>query len=152
MAENIFSYWQKYLNDFSNEPVVSFMTLWMCYNSYYNKFHNQTERQRACELSKNKNAIKIYEEHKIEILKLFMNIPYKNYSVRTFVENLSNRYNAEYNENKCDLKDFLNVVYQIRCNLLHGQKNPSNDIDMSLVKWAYSSLYQILHKFNNRLF
>ena len=153
---NTFSKWKAYFADkhynFDNEPITAFMTLWMCFNGYYNRFHKDTERMRVCELATNKKAQWVYNCYKDEILKSFSVIPYKDEKIRTFVANTSSRFNAEYNENKCSLKDFLNAVYQIRCNLFHGQKCPFIDADVKLVKWAYENLYKILHNFNNELF
>ena len=43
------------------------------------------------------------------------------------------------------------VIYQIRCNLLHGSKLPDgskeilSDNDIALIEWAYDTLYELIN-------
>ena len=153
---SVFSNWKNYCElkgcCFENEPVMAFIMLWMCYNQYYNRYHKKYERERACELSKNRQMQNIYQGHKLKILQEFSKIPYGT-ETRKFVQNPLNGKAAMFNEEKWSLKDFLNVVYQIRCNLFHGEKTPySNDTDVTLIKWAYDNLYLLLHEYKRDLF
>lgn len=42
--------------------------------------------------------------------------------------------------------DYIDCIYQVRCNLFHGDKTPSNDNDLNLVKSAYVSLEALIKK------
>lgn len=42
------------------------------------------------------------------------------------------------------LDEYLSCVYQIRCNIFHGNKKPNDDNDLNLVKPAYKSLRTFL--------
>lgn len=153
---NTFNNWKRYFGNknlsFDREPIIAFITLWMSYNSYYNQFSGR-ELTKSCKLSANSKAQKIYALYKDAILDSFSKIPHKDDSIRLFVEsNLSDKPPVKFDKKHCKLKNFLSVVYQIRCNLFHGQKSPYIDSDEMLVKWAYENLYKILHEFNKNLF
>lgn len=78
----------------------------------------------------------------------------------------SNSYNSEYDINEmatkniiilCEdnnLKTIKNVLYQIRCNIFHGEKTPGDDNDDRIVKNAFPLLKHIVqnqietHKIN----
>jgi hypothetical protein len=45
-----------------------------------------------------------------------------------------------------NFEQFLSVVYQIRCNLFHGNKNPYSDADALLVEAAFNSLLVFLER------
>lgn len=144
------NYFDETGNLFKNKPVIAFVILWMCYNNYYNKWNKGTERERACRLSQNKKSQRIYEKYKEKILQEFSKLSNEG-KKREFVRNVNGKevfFNAEH----CKLKDFLNVVYQIRCNLFHGGKNPFDTIDERLIQWAYKYLYLILHESKSNLF
>jgi len=40
---------------------------------------------------------------------------------------------------KNNFSQFMNVVYQVRCNLFHGNKSPHNDADVQLVEVFYKA-------------
>ncbi|MBP3546334.1 MAG: hypothetical protein J6K16_04285 [Alphaproteobacteria bacterium] len=152
-----FSYWKNYLErkgvSFSEEPFIPFMILWMSYNSFYNKLDNRCgDRRKACKIGEDEKAIEIFERRKNNFLNDFKNIA-QNSDVRLCVINMQNRNrNVYFDNNHCDIKDFLSAVYQVRCNLFHGDKTPYWDADVRLVSWAYNSLYALLHEYKPDLF
>ena len=151
-----FSYWKNHFNTngipFDKEPFIPFMTLWMSYNNFYNNFTG-CERTRACKIGEDEKAKKIFEDNKDKFLFEFSNIPQSNSTPRLCVINPKERKrNAYFDEQHPEIKDFLSAVYQIRCNLFHGDKSPHIDVDKGLVKWAYECLYKILHEYKPDLF
>lgn len=151
-----FSYWKNHFNKngitFDNEPFIPFMTLWMSYNNFYNNFTGN-ERTKACKVGDDEDVQKIFEEYKCDFLSKFSNIPQHHSKIRLCVFNPNKRkWDAYFDEQHFEIKDFLSAVYQIRCNLFHGNKAPNIDVDKELVKWAYECLYKLLHEYKPDLF
>ncbi len=51
-----------------------------------------------------------------------------------------------YYEDIVDLKSFIFVLYQIRCNLFHWKKDPSEEADQDVMKNAVPALKEFLEK------
>ena len=49
-------------------------------------------------------------------------------------------------KNKNNLKEVIDVIYRIRCNLEHGGKQMSEDRNITLVENAFYLLYEIMEK------
>ena len=170
-----FCEWNEYLKRITNqkslnEYFVNFMILWMAYNHYYNSlieiepelFSTRDEKKKDSEkaivIYKKEDLNLFYEQNKDEILRDFQNIPafrglgIRNSVVDTRFNDISSDRNAYFNENANDLKHFLKAVYQIRCNLFHGDKTPYESTDKALVVWAYNYLLLILHRLEPCLF
>lgn len=54
---------------------------------------------------------------------------------------------AYFNNEHKTCEDFFKVVYQIRCNLFHGNKEVENERNLDLVRWAYKYLNIYWKKF-----
>ena len=125
-----------------------FISLWISFNAFYANNHLQNkECEQLCIF------IDKYERLVSET-KIFMNPVFKqlyNYIntdkiPKGYIQNL--RYKTEEkrkNEGSSyarldSFKDFIFVVYQIRCNLFHGGKNTENGQDIKLVSFANNAL------------
>ncbi|MBQ8750599.1 MAG: hypothetical protein IJZ30_03055 [Alphaproteobacteria bacterium] len=54
-----------------------------------------------------------------------------------------------YNVDAYCLRNFLEVVYQIRCNFFHGSKIPDS-INIKLICWAYDCLDKLMKKLEDK--
>ena len=139
---------ENYNGDDINKNCIKFVFLWIKYNNYYNKHYTKEkntkykyERERAKALN-----LKIvrdrYDLLKEQFLDSFVDLP-NNKSFRTYIMNLKSNHQIEFNINHSCLADFLETVYQIRCNLFHGDKL-SREYDAKIISWAYESLNDLL--------
>lgn len=46
------------------------------------------------------------------------------------------------------LKSILMVIYQVRCNLMHGQKSPSRDRDVDLCKHSWPFVAELVDRYS----
>ena len=63
---------------------------------------------------------------------------------RKYVANMRTRKfedNKYLDEKHNTLKDYLLVLYQVRCNFFHGEKIPSDQDDNRTIEWAYKYFY-----------
>lgn len=58
--------------------------------------------------------------------------------------NRSSKQDAAYFTDKADFKQFLGILYQIRCNLFHGNKSPDSDSDKEIVKISFNLLLEFV--------
>lgn len=149
-------YFNSIINQFGQDDVfIRFMILWMAYNSYYsNKYPTKNDRECINLLSNDTHTQQIYDSKKQQILSSFAQIHSSYCSPRNFVKDMRTSRNARdaiFDEQHNDLYDFLNAVYQIRCNLFHGDKTPYSETDKELTKWAYENLLIILQEDNSTI-
>lgn len=158
-----FGKWLHYLENISScgktassDIFFRFIILWMSYNSYYsNKFPKKSDRACLILLANDAKTQKIYNTKKQQILFDFSQLKSEYCFPRTFVKDMrvfSGARDAIFDKQHNTLLDFLNAVYQVRCNLFHGDKTPYSDIDVSLVLWAYDNLLAILREDKPDLF
>ncbi len=140
----------------SSDIFFRFIILWMSYNSYYsNKFPEELDRSCLTLLASDTRTQGIYDTKKQQILSDFSHLKSEYCFPRTFVKDMRVSCRAKdaiFDEQHDTLYDFLNAVYQVRCNLFHGDKTPYSDIDVSLVSWAYYNLLAILKEDQPDLF
>jgi hypothetical protein len=131
------------------QTVVEFVFLWQEYNFRYHREYHGTDRQAALALKDNSAAKEYYNQIKGECVRDFAEIPSQHDDNNPRIKLSSDShfqhevpYNAEHNS----LEDFLKVIYQIRCNFLHGEKlwNEGQDIDIQLICWAKDKLEKLL--------
>lgn len=132
--------------------VIEFIFLWQEYNYTYSRSVPELgDKAGALALAACPIAQRYYDSIKAEILDDFRKIPSNNVHncPRTKLCKDSHRQReVQFNTNGHDsLEDFLKVVYQIRCNFLHGEKlwNENEEIDVKLVAWANKSLKMLLN-------
>lgn len=140
-------------NDEDKSKVIKFIILWMAYNQWYNESYSEilgrlNDKNKALELSKDKKAIEVYSELKKGFVNSFKEIPSVHCLIgsrdRLWADNGIER-EVLFNEQYCDLNQFLTLIYQIRCNFLHGNKE-NNYANIKLIVWAHESLYIFLKK------
>jgi len=164
-------YFNSIINQFGQDDVfIRFMILWVSYNSYYNSlretepglFITQDEKtkdsEKAIIIYKKDKLRQFYESQHERIVSEFKRIPSFNGNglrdcvVDTRYNDINSTRNAKYPQNENNLKYFLKAVYQIRCNLFHGNKTPYSETDKQLTEWAYKNLLIILNELNYDLF
>lgn len=142
-------------NDNPRSKVIKFIILWMLYNQWYNEKYIDIhglyqDKAKSIELANNQHAKEIYVSIQDKILSSFKNIPSVHCSTgerdRLWKDSGLEK-EILFNEQYCDLKQFLKLIYQIRCNFLHGNKE-GNDVNIQLITWAYDSLYKFLKDLN----
>ena len=62
---------------------------------------------------------------------------------RSLLENRAQEFTDSY-----DFKQFIKIIYRVRCNLFHGNKTPLNDGDCQIVENAF----KLLNMFLTRLY
>ena len=139
-------------NDNPRSKVIKFIILWMWYNQWYNEKYIKLykDKEKSLELAKDQHAQETYASIQDNILRDFRNIPSVHCSTgmrdRLWRDSRLEK-EILFNEAHCDLKQFLKLIYQIRCNFLHGNKE-ENDVNIQLITWAYDNLYKFLKKLN----
>ena len=128
-----------YHGERDNIYVILFVFLYMQLNTCCNdKFGSNTgDRKKMVEcLSNESKIIDRYNAEKDDIMRNFNN-------EREFIKNCKNNRKIYYNTGHNTLKDFLNIIYNIRCNMFHGEKEPTID-NIKLIAWAYQSLNKVV--------
>ncbi len=142
-------------NDYSRSKVIKFIILWMWYNQWYNEKYIDihglyNDKAKSLELANEQYAQETYASMQDEILNSFKNIPSFHCSTSArdrLWKDSGLEKEILFNEEYCDLKQFLMLIYQIRCNFLHGNKE-ENDVNIQLITWAYDNLYKFLKNLN----
>lgn len=130
--------------------VIEFIFLWQEYNfKYHVESTRGRDRDAALRLKDNEIAKEYYEQIKEECSRDFARIPslHSDNNPRIKLSKDSDfQREVLYNTTNCSLEDFLNVIYQIRCNFLHGEKlwNEEQNIDIQLICWAKDKLEKLL--------
>ena len=138
----------KYRNDKNKADIIKFMFMCMQCNEYCNIEYGRdiSDAKKIKLLSDNIKLKFIYDDYKEMFIKSFSELKCDN-NQRTYVKDMrypdKPREYKYYNSRNDNLKNFLNVVYQIRCNLFHGEKEPTSE-DITLISWAYDCLSQLL--------
>lgn len=150
------NYFDDLLKDKNDESVfIRFMILWMAFNSYYSRTYQlKWDKAGVDSVGKELKAQKIYNRNKEKILDAFSKIPSNYCNPRIYVKDMriNTPQDAFFDEKYSELSDFLSAVYQVRCNLFHGDKPPNSDIDEKLVSWAYINLLEFLTEYLPDLF
>ncbi|MEM3473640.1 MAG: hypothetical protein QW735_03530 [archaeon] len=121
----------------------NFAMLWFSFNSYYSEKYANIEgewNQIKQFANDNKNLYEsLFSKEKTgfsNVLKEFQQTgSYGRDGVKDMRPN-STKYVKFDNEHK-SCEDFFRVLYQIRCNFFHGDKQPFYEEDIKLVDWAY---------------
>ncbi len=119
----------------THDPIDAFSNYYKGLNNLFSSITSGSERDKIKQLIQDKipekNASQILETHSKNI----------DFLLSTPVIDMrgngkdTREYIANYNSTKDDiekLKNVFMVIYQIRCNLEHGQKSPSRERDISL--------------------
>ncbi|MBR6751860.1 MAG: hypothetical protein IKL95_01135 [Alphaproteobacteria bacterium] len=141
-----------------HQEVSNFINLYMQYNKKYNKLYpnlvnsrgGALEEQQALKLKDNLMAQQEYNKLKDKILNDFVNIP-SNHCGAGKRDRLwqDSRFQREilYNKENNSLEDFLRIIFQLRCNVIHASKDFDN-IDIELIRWANTYFGTLLKNIN----
>ncbi len=137
----------KYIDENAQRNILKFIFLWLKINEYCNKQYgsDKLDTKKINKLSCENILKEKYLTLKDDFLKKFSDLKKDGIS-RSFVKDMRHpnnpKFNVKFDSLNYDLKNFLNIVYQIRCNLFHGEKEPSNE-NIELVLWAYDCLNEL---------
>lgn len=163
--------WYKNAQKPINEPIFDyfdrFISLWISFNAFFvAEFY-----EKAFKLAKNNDPWEskyleaIYTEESYDLiylgiikskdfkenLDIFMEL-LKNTSCPGHISDMRRRDNGCENAQEFsdiyNFKQFILIVYRIRCNLFHGNKYPSSDDDIKIVK----TIYQLFNQFLTRIY
>ena len=140
--------------DAEKRKVIEFIFLWQEYNyKYCILVPGLGDYSGALALASCPNAQRVYENLKHDFLNYFRNIPSNvpgnSPRVKLCADYVHEREVKYHADGKDSLEDFLKVVYQIRCNFLHGGKMREYvENDIKLIGWAKDSLGKFLHDIN----
>lgn len=137
-----------------------FLLVWMSFNSFYYNHYPQTKEKNGKEVSiKEKEKVIMFVKDNSSLFDELINKEeFKNVLIdfgktgcgkirKTVIVEGYERKEVFFwgRNNKCI--DFFKVLYQIRCNLIHGGKNLNADENKKLVSWAYKYLNIFWRKF-----
>jgi hypothetical protein len=120
-----------------------YVNLWVGFNYWFAKESNEPNRDRnGIEWVKNNLRLKnLYESDLLVPEKIFKKTQAY---LDTNPMQPSNRYDwhGKFSEER-QWSELVEFLYQVRCNLFHGRKNPDDYTDNVLVEMAYGLLIQI---------
>ncbi|MCF6322823.1 MAG: hypothetical protein L3J89_00625 [Gammaproteobacteria bacterium] len=133
-----------------NDPIDCLNNCWMGFNNLYSNSGAGTEVKSIKSFIDTNVDIEVAQEllnnHQTEIA-YFM--------ARPVIDMRGNGRNTQrdidsFNSTDCalsKLKSILMVVYQVRCNLMHGQKSPSRDRDVDLCKYSWPFVAELVDRY-----
>lgn len=135
----------KYRNEAIKKKCLLFIFLWLRYNEFYNSkiLDNIGDKAKAIKLADDETFQQKYNELKENFLKKFKQIEGAD-TPRTWIKNIKNNEKIYYNDTQNSLKDFLTIIYTIRCNIFHGDK-PPNNTNTKIIAWAYDCFDELLN-------
>lgn len=134
-----------------DDPMDCLSNCWMGLNNLYSAYQSNTEVGSIKQFIDNKVDVKTAQElidnHQTEIA-YFMSRP--------IIDMRGNGRNSQrdidsYNASSCPLaklKSILMFIYQVRCNLMHGQKSPSRERDIELCKHSWPFVAELVYKYD----
>ncbi|WP_254172881.1 HEPN domain-containing protein [Planktothrix pseudagardhii] len=131
-----------------------FVSLWFAFNALYNEFFFGNER-RAIKDFIDFSRLQIRREALIEIFRDDSSLFFTTRIIRdcrdTGKDTLEDSYklNDRRSTPKYRLKALLMILYQVRCNLFHGNKIYHRDSDKEVVRNAANVLLKILQAYLN---
>ncbi len=141
-----------------NDAFDRFISLWFAFNALYNEFYERDERRAIRDFIWNRFPSDRYKKRIETLLQSESAIFFKNRRIRNLRsssseqndrwwdtrENIERFTNKEYMVNK-RLCELLMIVYQVRCNLFHGDKVYSYSSDEDILTNAGNILNTILN-------
>lgn len=147
--KNLIGWWQL-KGSRETDPFIKFFFFYVCFDAWITAESGEDRDDRKLEwLFENDNCLKNkWGEIQSTTTKSWIS-NLKNLSP---VEDMRPRHRGEYTylNNVESFEDVIRFIYQIRCNLFHGSKNPMNNRDASLVdlsgmilqKWIVWALHK----------
>ncbi|SRR5260221_10919389 len=140
--------WWKLRGQREKDPFVKFFFFYVCFDAWITALSGEdTDYKKLKWFSDNDNCLKKnWKDIQSSVTKSWLN-SLKNLSP---VEDMRPNHRGEYKElaDIDNLEEVIMFIYQIRCNLFHGSKDPINNRDTNLVElsgmvlekwisWAY---------------
>jgi hypothetical protein len=131
-----------------------FVSLWFGFNAIYNEFFFGNERQAIGDLVysnqytlNSQKLVKIFNHHSVSFFKTRIIRDCRGIGKDTseYAAIIGNTY---YSPNR-RLKALLMILYQVRCNLFHGNKIYDRDSDRQVISNAAAALLIILQAYIN---
>lgn len=152
---NDYSHAMNYLDSLElNSPdkeTIGFIVLWMVCNQNFKDYEGN------CELDRFQNyfieiASGCVADYVHEITERFKNTssPAREY-VLDMRTGSNRRVKLLVANRGLTVAQLAKVLYQIRCNLFHGEKNLLDEEEQNLIKWAYTVLSKIMQPVESRL-
>lgn len=141
--------WINYLEEHFDECTYyfKFAMVWISFNAYYSsKYTERWERDRVSHFANDNISIynNLLRNGFINIIREFKDTGwlYGQSGERDRVKDMKPGSEDEYflDEEHQSCEDFFQVLYQIRCNFFHGDKDVSDEGNKELVMWAYKYL------------
>lgn len=130
-----------------NEIFDQFISLWIAFNAYYAAGKQQASSEYAqLEWVKNDHAELFCTTVKVQAdkFKSFKNYIETKDQNKGFIQDLRYEVNEERHKKRyrdlSSVSEYLECIYQIRCNLFHGGKDLVDAQDKKLVEFAHTTL------------
>jgi hypothetical protein len=134
-----------------NDEVNKFIFLWISLNALYNEYYVRDEKKAIKDFIKKKYIDTITQKNEIESILNDENVSFFKERIIRNMRNItkSTMENAARLKNTTlsspeRLQELLMILYQIRCNLFHGEKWCDNTTDDNIVKKGMEILLKIL--------
>jgi hypothetical protein len=134
-----------------------FISLWISFNAYYaHKDLEKTEQKQLQEFLQNHAAEFNGACNQVEFSDFKCHIDTKSRN-KGYIQDL--RYekntdreirNRKYYSTVTNFEQYIDCVYQVRCNLFHGGKNLEDGQDEEIVKLAFKSLLKLITAVYNK--
>ena len=147
ILEKIINNWYNRSNDENLDEIDRFISLWISFNAWgCHETNTDVDRNMLDSLKKNQKMKESYnkakkDEHFSKIL---------SERIGDEITKRGQNKHVKLDDGK-SLDSVLDVIYQIRCNLFHGRKDPDTVRDEILIKWAYEILTKIFYPLKNRI-
>lgn len=116
-----------------------FAMIWFYFNNYYNQNYRGQEKARVLAFAREYSDFYDSSFYNEDFLRDFKTKDSD--GNKTYVRNMQTEAQRVYfDEEHHSCEDFFRVLYQIRCNFFHGDKQPDNRYDKELVRWAGENL------------
>lgn len=131
--------WSERTEEISQE-FLQFIILWVSFNAFYSDKYKGGDKEKVKEFAKENEGL--YEKLKSGPMQKVL-IDFKGTEEDERDSVVDARFWKDeskasfFGEEKQSATDFFIVIYQIRCNLLHGDKMPT-DSNKRIVEWAYN--------------
>jgi len=139
------------INTFHHNCYICFIITWIYYNSYYNQFKHNKKKNDNKKATNELNFHFVNNQFLSDILNEFQSIegPADVMDNEKRVGVIDMRNGKRVDMAGSDLKKILLMIYQIRCNLIHGDKmRTPYETDEQLLRWASSSLRMLMNNSN----
>lgn len=138
-------------------PFLRFAILWLSFNAYLNEEYGKKirgDKNKVLEFAKNEQVGNLYKDllKDPNFNKVFSDFKIIKGYKGLFIEDMLSRKEDNrkfFDDNYKSIKDYLIVIYQIRCNFFHGDKIPSDPDDKKLIEWAYKYFYILWKEYLN---